>query len=264
MPYSLSRGTKRFSLNDNAVGTVFDPAQVFSNTLWMWWRADDLPYSHSQQIASWQGYTGNPQTSQSAYIWAQATARLRPTYRTSSFGTMPGAYFQSSLMQYLGLPALSNVLGSSGYYWTIVFVGRWLSGASNQTVLSNGTGDARQPLRIDNSSSIYTYDSSDSNNVGLIAPYYGVTKMITITKNDSSYATYYDGTTQIFRYSGTTNAFQRMGYLGIYNPNYGVQYAYNGWMGEIMVLNQGITFTDVKNLHDNYYKIKYASDTTFV
>lgn len=253
---TLNRGPRKFGLNDRAGDYYFDPAVAYGQYLSMWYRASDLTnLSHSQKLSTWQGFTGNATTSQSAYILnANATP---PTFYTSSFGTQPGVFF-NGLNNGMSLTLRQQIVPSFNA-WTVIFFGRWIQGAQYQTLISDPQSSGNH-WAIYNSSSMYTYEGNASYHQ-FNSPYNTVTKMISSVKYDTGFNVVFDGTAMSTLWSGNGRAnatwFQWAGY---YNGNY----PFSGWWGELMVFTIPLTLPQLTELHDNYFKIKYGSDPTFV
>lgn len=251
---TLHRGYRRFGLNERAGDSYgMDPATVYSQSLYMWWRASDLNLSHSQKVTSWQGYTGNVYTSQSAFIFSVAAAQA-PVFLTASFGPdMGGVYFNGTITNYMGLSARQNVTPSM-VPTTIIWFGRWLPVSGYQSLW----GDPSSTSYINyiyNSGSFYSYEGVSSfwylNTTG------SQTRMLALV-NYSNFGILYDNGNLVNLYSGNGRLnSQYIQYMSNYSSN-----PLNAYVGELMVLNIPLTQPQVQDIYNNYYKIKFRNDTT--
>lgn len=260
----LHRGNRKFSLNDSAGDTYgIDPATTWPSSLYWWWRASDLPLSQSQRVLSWQGFTGNATTSQSNFILL-GTAAQAPTYATNSFGTLPGVYF-NGFNNYLNMNSRYNIT-PTGNGFSMVWIGRPIYGGDPYYNISSDPAGYGYQFNYysssPSSSLIHSYDSSTTSFWGPVnLPSTNVTKMITFVKIDLNYMSVWDGITPLAINTSGINKGMTVQYWGSYGT--GTTNRFLGYWAEVLVITAILTQSDIVNLHDNYFKIKYASDPLF-
>lgn len=252
---TLHRGYRRFGLNERAGDTYgMDPGTVYSQSLYMWYRASDLPLSHSQKVLSWQGFTGNVYTSQSAFILTQV-AGTAPSFITASFGSDMGGVYYNGTSMYMQFSARQPITPGMLNY-TVIWFGRWTTTGGYQCLwqdpFSTGHG-----TYIYNSGSLYMYTGNTGywflNSTG------SQTRMLALVINNGTAFVYDNGEPCTLWQGTTTCTSQYLQLIGSYSSN-----LFTGYLGEFIVINAILTQAQLKELHDNYFKTKYRYDPTFI
>jgi hypothetical protein len=241
--HTLHRGGRRYSLNDYSTGTSLIPTDI--NGLVYWFKGNDISGSQGTHISNWPAAYGTT-------ILTQSTALAQPQLDFTYFGGLPSVKFDGS-QQYFNF---GSAVGAGNTFTMMFFINQPTT-ASLQLYASTTNN---YQVRIGNN--MWTFDNSNStfSTNNLNSPMTSSSKMITAVKPSTTTINWYDGITSIG--GGACNS---MNWILLCHP-FGVdtQTWFNGAIAEVLLWNTTLTDSQILNLHDNYFKIKYASDSTFI
>jgi len=240
--HTLHKGGRRYSLNDYSTGTSLLPSDI--NGLVYWFKGNDISGSQGTHISNWPAAYGTT-------ILTQSLVSAQPQLDFTYFGGLPSVKFDGS-QQYFNFSSTF----SAGNTFTMMFFITQPTTASLQLYASTA---ANYQVRIGNN--MWTYDTSNStfSTNNLNSPMTNSSKMITAVKPTITTINWYDSTTSI-----GGGGCRSMSWFYLCHP-FGSDTGtwFNGAIAEVLIWSTNLTFSQLTQLHDNYFKIKYASDLTF-
>lgn len=241
--HTLSRSNRRFSVLDySTISGVTQPNDIVPG-LSVHLTGDNLG---TGSISDWAGSSGT------SY---HAIAGISPTVTTAYFAGTKSALFNGST-QYLNF---SPVLTTSSSF-TLIVLTNYANKDANQ-ILTTDSGVNNQ-FRIYAASGytwIYT-NGSTAQSTTMVSPYNGITKMLTYSSTAGA-VSFYDSKTLLNVNGGIGSAtWTYLCHPYGTEPNY-----YNGAIAEFLLWNgQALSSVQINRLHDEYLKLKYSGDSSFV
>lgn len=244
--HTLHRGGRRYSLNDYSTGTSLLPSDI--NGLVYWFKGNDISGSQGTHIGNWPAAYGNA-------ILTQSTALAQPQLDFTYFGGLPSVKFDGS-QQYFNFS--SSI--SAGNTFTMLFFMNFPNSPATQELYCVAAGTPNNQVRISSANSVFTYDNATGYTSNTFnSPTSSVSKMITAIKPTTTTISWYDSTTSLG--AGSCGTLQWTTLAHPFSADTGTWFP--GAIAEILLWSTSLTDTQIRNLHDNYFKIKYASDSTF-
>lgn len=243
----LHRGSRRYNLNDyTSMPATVNPS---SFPLVAWWRSTDMNFSNNASISGsnkWYS-TGTP----TIYTASISTGGL--TYVSNSIDSQPSAVGTGASTNFLTVISSINLTTSGNTFWTIAVV---CYTNSDTFLLGNNASNIQ----------VRKYRSSVNN----ISLYDGTTEIISNTfsssisqpvvcwyqRDNSGNGNFYENkyargiNASWPTFNATINVIGEAAFLGSY---------LNGGISEICIWSVALSSTNISNLFDQYFNVRYPS-----
>jgi hypothetical protein len=238
---------RRYNLLDYPTNVSMLPTDIVG--LAYWYKADSITGVASGGVVNtWSSSMPDPTTHLTSSTFAS------PTLVYNRFGGMPGVNFNGSNQGLETWPHNTTIV-LTGLYSIITFT--YFAPVTVQ-ILNLASGIGNQQMRFNSGTNLFMFDGVSV--VGTFnSPQNNVSKMISFVK---------DTTTSMVTYDAITPLISPGAFTDYTWNNFGVQWSsqgdwFNGSMAEILIYRSSLTVSQLKQLHDNYFKIKYLNDGSF-